>query len=107
MSSLYVNLIQCEELFSNHLEANFNHLLGMELTTEVIFLVLSSLDDDLFIYIFATGVGCEIKYIGTTELTNIPYISARATCTINFVVKKSWMSGLNIWMLRFLEGSKY
>ena len=103
MSSLYVNLIQCEELFSNHLEANFNHLLGTELTTEVIFLVLSSLDDDLF----ATDVGCEIKYIDTTELTNIPYISARATCTINFFVKKSWMLGLNIWMLRFLEASKY
>ena len=25
-------------------------------------------------------MGCEIKYIGTTELTNIPYISVHLIC---------------------------
>ena len=31
---------------------------------------------------------CEIRYVGTTELKNIPYISARAACTINYSVKE-------------------
>ena len=51
----------------------------MELTTDVVFLVLSSGNNDLCIYVFATGVGCEIRYVGTTELKDIPYISASAS----------------------------
>ena len=44
--------------------------------------VCSSVSNDLFIiYLFiVTGMGCEIKYIGTTELTNIPYISVHLIC---------------------------
>ena len=57
------------------------------MATDVIFLILSSVNNDLFIYVFATNVGCEIRYVGTAELKNIPYISARVTCTINFSVK--------------------
>ena len=52
-------------------------------------------------------MGCEIRYVGTTKLKYIPYISARATCTINFSVKETSMLRLNIWMLSFLEESKY
>ena len=59
----------------------------MKFVTDVIFLVLSSANNDLTIYVFATGVGCEIRYEGTTELKNIPYLSGRATCTINISVK--------------------
>ena len=62
-----------------------------ELATDVIFLVLSSVINDLFIYVFDTGVGCENRYVGTTELKNIPYIRARVACTINFIVKETWM----------------
>ena len=79
----------------------------MELATDVIFLVLSSINNDLFIYAFATSVGCEIRYVGTAELKSIPYISARVTCTINFSVKEAWMLKLKIWILSFLEGRKY
>ena len=93
-------------VLSKHLEANFKRLLGLELATDVIFLVLSSVSNDSFIYVFATSVGCEIRYVGTTELKNIPYINARVTCTINFSVKETWMLKLKIWMLSFLEGSK-
>ena len=32
---------------------------------------------ELFIYVFATSVGCEVRYVGTTELKKILYISAR------------------------------
>ena len=38
----------------------------MELVTEVIFLVLSSVNNDLSIYVFARDVDCEIRYVGTT-----------------------------------------
>ena len=41
-------------------------------------MVFSSENIDLFIYVFVTGVGCEIRYIGTTEMKNIPYIRAMA-----------------------------
>ena len=64
------------------------------MATNIIFFVLSSVKIDLSIY--ATGVGCEIRYVGTTELKNIPYISARATCTINFSVKEILMLRLKI-----------
>ena len=88
---LYVHLTQCAELLSKHDKANFRHLLGMELKTDAIFLVLSSVNNDLFTYVLATGVGCEIRYVGTIELKNVPYISARVTCTINFSVIETWM----------------
>ena len=87
LSSLYVQLTQCVELLSKHLEANFKHLRGMELATDSIFLLLLSVNNDLFLYVFATSVGSEIIYVGTTVLKNIPYISARVTCTINLSVK--------------------
>ena len=50
----------------------------MKLTADIIFLFLSSVSDDLFIYLFIViGMGCEIKYIRTSESTNIPYISVQ------------------------------
>ena len=79
----------------------------MKLATDAIFLVLLSMNNDLFIYVFATNMGCEIIYVSTTELKNIPYISARVTCTINLSVEETWIPRLNIWKLSFLEGSKY
>ena len=60
-SFLYVHLTQCAKLLSIRLETNFKHLLGMELVTDVIFLVLSSANNDLSIYIFAIYVGCESR----------------------------------------------
>ena len=59
----------------------------MEFATDVIFLVLSQVNNDLFTYASATNVGCEIRYVGNAEFKNIPYISAKVTCTINFSVK--------------------
>ena len=51
----------------------------MKFATDMIFLVLSSVNNDLVIYVFATGVGCEITYIGGAELNNVPNISAKVT----------------------------
>ena len=65
------------------------------------------MNNDLFIYVFATFVDFEILYVGATELKNIAYISGKVTCTINLNVKEIWMLRLKIWMLSFLEGSKY
>ena len=79
----------------------------MEFATDMIFLVLSSINNDLIIYIFATGVGCEITCVGSTELNNIPCISAKITCAINFSDKETSMLKLNIWMISVLEESKY
>ena len=79
----------------------------MELVTDAIFLFLSSVNNDLSIYVFAASVGHEIRYVGTTELKNIPYISARATYTISFSVKETSMLRLKMWVLSFLEESKY
>ena len=92
---------------SKHLEANFKNLFRMKLVTDVVFLVLSSENNDLTIYVFATGVGCNIRSAGSTELKNVPYLSSRATCTINVSVKETSMLRLKIWMLSFLEESKY
>ena len=88
LSSLYFHLTQCVKPVSKHLEANFKHLFGMELVTDVVFLVLSSENNDLTIYVFATGVGCKIRSVGSTELKNVPYLSSRAACTINVSVKE-------------------
>ena len=107
LNSLCFHSTQCVKLFSKHLEANFKHLLGMELVTDVVFLVVSSENNDLTIYVFATGVGCKIRSVGSTELKNVPYLSSRATCTINVSVKETSMLRLKIWMLSFLEESKY
>ena len=92
---------------SKHLEANFKNLFRMKLVTDVVFLVLSSENNDLTIYVFATGVGCKIRSVGSTELKNVPYLSSRATCTINVSVKETSMLRLKIWMLSFLKESKY
>ena len=51
LGSLYVHLTQCVELLYQHLTANFKHLLGMELATDVVFLGLSSVNNDLFMYL--------------------------------------------------------
>ena len=54
----------------------------MELKADTIF--LSSGSNDLFVYLFTViGMGCEIKYIGTTESTNIPYVSVQLMCYCN------------------------
>ena len=107
LSSLYVHSTQCVKLLSKHLETNFKHLLGMELVTDVVFLALSSENNDLTTYVFAIGVGCKMGLVGSTELKNVPYLSSRATCTINVSVKETSMLRLKIWMLSFLEESKY
>ena len=107
LSSLYFHLTQYVKLLSKHLEANFKHLLGMELVTDVVFLVLSSENNDLTIYVFATGVGCKIRSVGSTEFNNVPYLSSRATCTINVSVKETSMLRLKIWMISLLKESKY
>ena len=73
----------------------------MDFATDVIFLVFSSVNNDLIIYIFAAGVDCEIIYIGSTELNNVPYI------TINITDKETWALRINIWMISVLKGSKY
>ena len=70
----------------------------MELANHIFFLILLSLNNDLFTYVFATDVGCKIRYLSTTELKYIPYITARVAYTINFSVKKTWI-------LITLEGS--
>ena len=72
------------------------------------FLVLLSVNNDLFIYVIATNVGCEVRYVVSTELKKMLYISARVVCTINFNIKETWMLRLKTWwMFSFLEGSKY
>ena len=68
LSSPHVNLTQCVELLSKYLAANFKHLFEMELATNGMLLAASSVDNDLFIYVFTTSVGCEIISVGTTEL---------------------------------------
>ena len=53
----------------------------MELATDVIFVVLSPVNNDLFVYIFATCVGCEITYVGNTELNNVLVLKLPALST--------------------------
>ena len=96
LSYLYVHLTQCAKILSKHLEANFKHLLGMELETDVIFLFLTSVNNDLSVYVFATGAGYEIRCVGTTEFKNIQHQSVRATCTINLSFKENWILRLQI-----------
>ena len=61
----------------------------MELATDVIFPVLSSVNKDLFIYVFVTSRRCEIRYADTAELKFIPCINVRVSSTINFSIKKN------------------
>ena len=80
----------------------------MQLATDLIFSGFLSVNNDLIIYVFATSVGCEVRYVDTTELKNILYISAVVACTINFNIRETWMVRLKTWwMLSFLGRSKY
>ena len=50
----------------------------MGLRADIIFLFLSSVNNNLFTYLFiVVSMDREIEYIGTTELTNIPYVSVQ------------------------------
>ena len=55
------------------------------------------------IYFLVAGVGYEIECVGATESTDTLYISVRVTCTIKLNIKEKF----KIWMLSFLERSKY
>ena len=46
LSSLYMHLIHCVKLLSK-LEANFKHLVAMGLVTDVTFMGLSSVNNDI------------------------------------------------------------
>ena len=52
----------------------------MELTVDIIFLSLSSASNDFIDLFIVIDVGCEIKYIRTTESTNISYVSIQLIC---------------------------
>ena len=52
-------------------------------------------------------MGCEVTCVGATDLNNVPYISAKVTCTINFSEKEIWLLRLKIWMCSFFERNKY
>ena len=43
-----------------------------------------------------TDMSCEITCVGSTGLNNVPYISFKVTCAINFSDKETWMLRLNI-----------
>ena len=73
---------------SKHLEANFKNLFRMKLVTDVVFLVLSSENNDWTIYVFATGVDCKIRSVGSTELKNVLYLSSRLPIQSTSVSKK-------------------
>ena len=94
------------QIISKHLEVNFKNLLGMKYVPDVVFLVLWSKNNDWTIYVFAAGVGCKIRSVGSTEFRNIPYLSSRATCTINVMVTETLLLRLKIWILSFLEERK-
>ena len=72
----------------------------MELTSDLLLQFLSSVNNDLF---FVTGVGYDTECVGGTESTDTLYISVRITCTIKLNIKENF----KIWMLSFLERSKY
>ena len=76
----------------------------MGLATDMTFRILSSVSNDF--HVFATSVGCEDTYIGSTELNNVPYISSKVTCTINISDKETWMLRLKIWMLWMISNLK-
>ena len=75
-----------------HLEANVKHLLRMEMVTGVLFLSLSSVNKDIIFYLLATVVGYEIRSVGTSELRNIPCISAGLPVRSMSVIKKAGCS---------------
>lgn len=68
----------------------------MEFAAEVIYLVLSSVNNNLIIYAFAISVGCETTHVGSTEMNNVPYINAKGVFTMNFNDKETWILTLNI-----------
>ena len=84
-----VHLIHCVKLLSKHLEANFKHLVGMYLATDLFSLVFSSVNNHLFSHLFPTVVSCEFRYVGTTELKNIPYLVLGFPVRSTSVTKKS------------------
>ena len=72
---------------SKQLEANFKNLVGMEVA-DLVFLVLSSENNDGTIHVFATYVGCKIRSAASTELKNVPYLSSRLPVQSTSVSKK-------------------
>ena len=58
------------------------------MATDVVFLILPPVNNDLFIYIFATGLGYEIKYVSNSELNSVAYISAKVNALSTSVTNK-------------------
>ena len=54
-------------------------------------------------FVVATGIGCEIECVGTTESISIHYINVTNPRTIKLNIKESF----KFWTLGFLDGSKY
>ena len=55
----------------------------------------------------ATGGGCKIRSVGSTELKNVLYLTFKASFAINRSVEEASMLRLKIEMHSFLEESKY
>ena len=53
-------------VYRTSLVAEGKNLLELELTVDIIALVLSSVNNDLFIFFIVIGMCCEIKYVGIT-----------------------------------------
>ena len=76
----------------------------MELISDLTLQFLSSVNNDLFFFFFfVTGVAREIECVGATESTDISHVTVRVTCTIKLSIEEKF----KIWMLSFLEGSKF
>ena len=77
----------------------------MELISDLTLQFLSSVNNDLFFFVFffVTGVAREIECVGATESTDIPHVTVRVTCTIKLNIEEKF----KIWMLSFLERSKF
>ena len=76
----------------------------MELISDLTLQFLSSENNDLFfLFFFVTGVAREIECVGATESTDIRHVTVRVTCTIKLNIEENF----KIWMLSFLERSKF
>ena len=81
-----MHLKQCAELFLKLFGGKLQNLLGMKLTTSVNLLLLSAVDNDIFIFFLS-----QVLTMKLTESMNICYISDRVACTIKRNIKEiSW-----------------
>ena len=74
----------------SRLEVNLKNLLGRKLTTDVIFIFLTSVNNDYYLYFYCYRYGLWNQICRNHWIYQFPYIRVWVTCTFKFNIKETF-----------------